>query len=119
VAWSGNELVAVGDKGTIIALVRDSLNSTGLTAAFPRNLNIEIGVAGSEIRVHLPLSLRGSMTRLAVYSAIGVKLIEIDAPGAASAPALSIPIRHLPRGVYILEIRNGMARAAQRFTLTR
>jgi hypothetical protein len=76
--------------------------------------NLSLRFTADHLFIELPPSLRASKTRMTIHD-MGGKLYRDVA--VAGRPA-SIGTGDLPRGVYVLEVRAGTARAMRRFTLT-
>jgi hypothetical protein len=117
-AWNGVQYISVGTGGLI-------LNSSQIptTPATVRTERLRVRVDGLNLRItggsvlfaEIPASLRGAPARATIRSLSGEKRLE--AP--VWETAFSLDLGPLPRGVYVLELRNARGRATRAFALSK
>jgi photosystem II stability/assembly factor-like uncharacterized protein len=109
--WANGKLVIVGAGGIILT----STDVVGLEASGARKHRLSMRLTATHLFLEVPASLRGSQTRMTIHDMGGKKYRDVPVAGRRA----SVAIGDLPRGIYVLEIRNGAQPTAQRFTLSR
>ena len=110
VALGSNQLLAVGDGGTILT---SSPSNTSIIKSINQNL-LSVRLSPSRLFATLPYSFSNSQSSIAIYTASGSKLVEKT---ISSKSDFSFPINGLGHGGYFLKVENAKGRAVESFQI--
>ncbi len=115
IIWTDTQLVAVGNPTTVLTSPQVLTNSIFLNTN-PKN-TISLRLSSCYLFAYLPSSLRGQMSRVAIYSVFGNKIFEVDE--GEFGEKITIPITGIPDGQYLLNVKNSNQRVTRPFFLMR
>jgi len=118
IVWGNNQLVLVGDSGTIWTSPYTA-TGTGVIKPLPQQTNypFSLRASGKSLFVSMPVMGQKQTASIAICSIAGKGVR--DSKLVFSNGIGKISIDNLPNGVYVLRVNQGLKNFGQKFSITR